>query len=130
MKKVFEGATIVSVVLLILTAACAFIFNVSNHQKKSSHKRSIEKKKEKINELKIHEKLLIEEYDQSLEAHSEVWEHEQKKLKEEFDHSLQSNNKRWLEEQKKLNQELKREKERRIPYDQSAIYNPQTGMYE
>ncbi len=39
MKRVFEGATLVSVILLILTAACAFIFNVNNQKNKHKEQR-------------------------------------------------------------------------------------------
>lgn len=50
MKKIFEGATVVSAILLVLVTTCTFIFNVSHKMKKSSKKHHYEKKISHIEE--------------------------------------------------------------------------------
>ena len=52
MKKVFEGASIISAVLLIITAACAFIFNVKIQKDKSKERRRADHKIEKVEKKK------------------------------------------------------------------------------
>lgn len=49
MKKLYEGASIVSAILLVLTAASVFFFNVNNHKQKRKakrHEHKMESKKE------------------------------------------------------------------------------------
>lgn len=47
MKKIYEGASVVSAILLLLTAASAFIFNVKTHTDKRKVQRKEERKAEK-----------------------------------------------------------------------------------
>ena len=43
MKRLFEGATVVSAILLLLTTASAFIFNIQTQKAKSKRDRKVEK---------------------------------------------------------------------------------------
>ncbi len=47
MKKIFEGASITSAILLILTVACGFIFNVKGQKDRAKSQRHEEKMLEK-----------------------------------------------------------------------------------
>lgn len=75
MKKIHEGASIVSALLLILTAAAAFIFNVQNQNTKSRTKRKEERKTEKI----------LKEYELRHRAYEKELEEENEELHKERD---------------------------------------------
>jgi uncharacterized protein HemX len=85
MKKVFEGASIVSAILLILTAACAFIFNVKNQSDKSKERKRAERHIEKS------EKKKDSHYSQQLRD----LEKEKEKSDEELDHYKKLNDPFW-----------------------------------
>lgn len=56
MKKLYEGATVTSALLLVLTAAVAFVFNVKN-QKQQRHARHHEEKMERKKESEFEKRL-------------------------------------------------------------------------
>lgn len=73
MKKIFEGASVISALLLILTTACVFIFNVKNKQAKASQRFKLERKKEKeLQQQKQHYEKKISPLQQELEKHKKL----------------------------------------------------------
>ena len=65
MKRLYEGASVVSAILLLLTAAFAFIFNVHRQQDKIKHRRNEQKNIEKVERQKDRScERYIEEKDQ------------------------------------------------------------------
>lgn len=85
MKKVFEGASVVSAILLVLTAACAFIFNVKNKGDKAKEKRRANRHIEKA------EKKKDSHYGQEIRK----LEKEKEKSAGELDHYKKLNDPLW-----------------------------------
>jgi len=84
MKKVFEGASVVSAILLILTAACAFIFNVKSQKDRSKERNRADRQIEKAEKKKdSHYSQQLRELEKEKEKSDGELEH-YKKLNDPF----------------------------------------------
>ena len=77
MKKIFEGASIISAILLILTVACGFIFNIKNQKNRTKGRSNEEKKNYHIQQKKdqYYNKGLKEGEDEKKEMEEELEYH-------------------------------------------------------
>ncbi len=96
MKRLFEGATVVSAILLLLTTFCIFVFNVQRHTEKGKHRSHEDKKVEKAERKKdLHHERKFEKYVEEREKEHSKDKDKRAKDEEELEYLRKMNDPLW-----------------------------------